>query len=187
MAGPLRVVPYKARRPSSDSTATHVEDRIGSERTRVRFPAPPQRGLSRYFGCPGVEEPAALGRLPEGAGPMRVVTRVTSDCRGLLCAVSGSAMGSTSLSTPRTAVTGSREQVGWGVEKSRREALWRGSPGATPPQLALCRVMNREPALRVGAAAGHSRERKCAGGPGNRVANRPTSSHLLVFDLLAGS
>jgi hypothetical protein len=98
--------------------------------------------LSRYFGYPGVEKPATLGRLPEGAGPMCVVTKVTSDCRGLLCAVSGSVMGSTSFSTPRAAVTGSREQVVWGVEKLRRKTLWRGSPrhpstvgalpGATP-------------------------------------------------------
>ncbi len=56
---------------------------------------------------------------------MCVVTNFTSDCRGLLCAVSGSAMGSTSFSTPRAAVTGSRERVVSGVEKSRREALCR--------------------------------------------------------------
>lgn len=82
---------------------------------------------------------------------MCVVTNFTSDCRGLLCAVSGSAMGSTSFSTPQAAVTGSRKQVVWGVEKSRREGLWRGSPWATPPQLALCWVLRR---IRVGFLVG---------------------------------
>ena len=56
---------------------------------------------------------------------MCVVTNATSDCRGLLGAVSGSEMSGSSLSTLQAAVTGSREQVVWGVEKSRREALCR--------------------------------------------------------------
>lgn len=64
---------------------------------------------------------------------MCVVTDFTSDCRGLLCAVSGSAMGLSSFSTPQAAVTGRREQVVGGVAKSRREALWRVSPGASWP------------------------------------------------------
>jgi hypothetical protein len=82
---------------------------------------------------------------------MCVVTNFTSDCRGFACAVSGSAMGSSNISTPQAAVAGSREQVVSGVEKSRREALWRGGPWATPPQLALCRVLRR---MRVGFLVG---------------------------------
>ena len=39
----------------------------------------------------------------------------------------------------------------WGVEELRREALWRGSPWATPPHLALCRVLRR---IRVGFLVG---------------------------------
>ena len=59
---------------------------------------------------------------------MCVVTSVASDCRGLLCAVSGSAMGSSSFSTPQAAITGSREQVVSGVAKSRREDGVEGQP-----------------------------------------------------------
>ena len=82
---------------------------------------------------------------------MCVVTNFASDCRGFVCAASGSAMGCSTFSTPQAAVTGSREHVVSGVEKSRREALWRGSPGAAPPQLALCRVLRR---IRVGFLVG---------------------------------
>ena len=82
---------------------------------------------------------------------MCVVTNLSSGCRGFLCAVSGSAMGCSGFSTPQDAVTGSRERVASGVEKSRREALWRGRPWATPPQLALCRVLHR---IRVGFLVG---------------------------------
>lgn len=82
---------------------------------------------------------------------MRVVTNFTSECRGFLCAVSGSEMSCSSFSTPQDAVTGSREHVVSGVEKLRRKTLWRGSSGATPPQLALSRVLRR---MRVGFLVG---------------------------------
>ena len=47
MAGPPGAVPHEAPGPRSDSAATHVEERKGPARTRVRFPAPPQRRRPR--------------------------------------------------------------------------------------------------------------------------------------------
>ena len=74
---------------------------------------------------------------------MYVVTNFTSECRGFLCAVSGSEMSCSDFSTPQDAVTGSREHGVSGVEKSRPEVLWRGSPRGCPSTIGALPVLRR--------------------------------------------
>ena len=82
---------------------------------------------------------------------MCVVTNFTSECRGFLCAVSGSEMSCSNSSAPQDAVTGSGEHGVSGLERSRPEALWRGSPWGCPSTIGALPVLRR---IRVGFFVG---------------------------------